>query len=271
MNFRDALIKYNKDIELIKKELKLSDIELIHKLIDLLDIKQDLVLNKVSFNSKEGYKILNEISFRIKPGTFHVFVGNNGAGKSTTMRCIVGLNPIYEGSINFGDTDNLDHSKIFFVPDNHNKLPTNVKTRDYLHQIIKLLTNFNKVKIDEQIDYYANKFDFSHELNKNINKLSTGEKQKVMIACALIVNPPFIILDEPFGNLDPTSRYIIMDELKSATKKETAVFLSTHLLEEVEAYATHVTFIKKGNIILSDEIKDIKSIASFYKKEYMEQ
>ncbi len=271
MDIKEALSKYHKDIDLVKQELNLTDGEIIKELLNFIDIKEDLVLNKVTFETEEKRRILNEISFRIKPGTFHVFVGNNGAGKSTTMKCMVGLNNQYNGSINFGDTDELDRSKLFFVPDKHNKLPTNIKTKDYMIQIIKLLTNIDPLKMNEQIEEYAEKFGFINELNKNINKLSTGEKQKAMIACALIVNPPFIILDEPFGNLDPSARYIIMDELKVATTKGTAIFLSTHLLEEVESYATHVTFIKKGNIILSGEIKDTKSIVNFYKKEYMGQ
>lgn len=272
------IIKNNDfDINSIKKELMLNSDELNELLLKILfqnsknnnsiEIKELSVELK---NKNKKYKILDNISFELKQNSFHVFIGENGAGKSTTIKTIIGEIEDYSGSISFKNNRKLERDKIFYVPDHQSKFP-NISVFNYLLNLAKLLTNKKVNNIKKEINNYLIKYSLENIKNNNINKLSTGQKQKLLIISSFLVDPPFIILDEPFANLDPTSRYMFLNELKEKSNFGTCIFLSTHIIEEIKDYATHATFIKKGQIINNTQIKDSKYITNYYLKEYIKE
>lgn len=231
-----------------------------------------IVLKNIDYRVKEKH-ILKDVSFEIKPGTFHAFVGENGAGKSTTISVIVGLINKFSGELLINDIDvkykdNL-RDGIVFVPD-QTAFPTNFTVNAYLYHLTKLMTNLSSGQINTDIDYYLDKFSITEIKNRNANRCSAGQKQKLLLISALIQHPKAIVLDEPFANLDPSSRYLFMEELKEYQLKNNAtIFLSTHILDEIKEYADHVTFLKKGKVLLTKEVSDNNEITELYKEYYL--
>lgn len=271
----ETLKEHNYDIDSIKKELKINSEELNNILIDNIkeniDKNYSIEIKNLSIelrNKNEKHKILNNVSFQLNLNSFHVFIGENGAGKSTTIKTIIGQIEKYSGSITFQKGLKLEKDKIFYVPDQQPKFP-NITVFNYLLYLTRLLTKKQDSDIKDEIENYLIKYSLENRRNNNINKLSTGQKQKLLIISSFLVNPPFIILDEPFANLDPTSRYMFLNELKEKSIFGTCIFLSTHIIEEIREYATHATFIKKGEIINTTSVDNGKYITDYYLNEYM--
>ncbi|MDE6289313.1 MAG: ABC transporter ATP-binding protein, partial [Ureaplasma sp.] len=276
--------KNNKNFEsnTNKLESKENDSEIVKLTINNQQIikNENIELSKapsiklkgIDYIVKEKH-ILKDVNFEIKPGSFHAFVGENGAGKSTTIKLLVGLNNKFTGRLLINDVDvrykqNI-RDGISFVPD-QTPFPTNFTVKAYLYHLTLLMTNLTPGEVNTDIDFYLNKFEITEIKNRNANRCSAGQKQKLLLISALIQRPKVIILDEPFANLDPSSRYMFMEELKEYQLKNNAtIFLSTHILDEIKEYADHVTFIRKGKILLTKEIFDTNEITRLYKEHYL--
>ncbi|MDE6472982.1 MAG: ABC transporter ATP-binding protein [Ureaplasma sp.] len=228
-----------------------------------------LEINNLSvFRKSSKRQTLFDVCFKLYPNSFHIFIGENGAGKSTTIKSIIGQIEDFKGGIYFNSSRKMERNKIFYVQDQQPKFP-NVSVFKYLLTLTKLLTKKLESLISLEIDKYLNKYSLEHVRNNNVNKLSAGQKQKILIISSFLVNAPYIILDEPFANLDQTSRYMFMNELKDLSNSGSCIFLSTHIIDEIKDYATHVTFLKKGKVIKSDKVEDPDSIKEFYLSNYI--
>ncbi|MDE5599319.1 MAG: ABC transporter ATP-binding protein, partial [Ureaplasma sp.] len=239
-----------------------------------MEFSQAPLINLQDINYAVNEKhILKDINFEIKPGSFHAFIGENGAGKSTTIKLLVGLNNKYTGKLLINDVDvrykeNI-RDGIAFVPD-QTPFPTNFTVKAYLYHLTLLMTNLTLGEVNTDIDHYLTKFGITEIKNRNANRCSAGQKQKLLLISALIQRPKVIILDEPFANLDPSSRYMFMEELKEYQLKNNAtIFLSTHILDEIKEYADHVTFIRKGKVLLTKEIANNNEITRLYREHYL--
>lgn len=220
------------------------------------------------YRKSSKVQTLFDVSFELHPNSFHIFIGENGAGKSTTIKSIIGEISDYTGVIYFNSNKKLERYKIFYVPDQQPKFP-NVSILDYLFNLTKLLTDKQDSLILSEIDNLLNRYSLENIKKRNVNRLSAGQKQKILIISAFLVDAPYIVLDEPFANLDPTSRYSFMMDLKELSLNGTCIFLSTHILDEIKDYATHATFIKKGRLIESTQVYDPEYICDFYKNNYL--
>lgn len=212
----------------------------------------------MKYKKKDKNYVLEDLNFSIKKGSFHAFIGENGAGKSTTIKIIAGLNNDYDGNViinGLNIRDEVSARKNFlYVPDK-TFFPTKISVFDYLYNIT-IMTRNDKEKIKIEIMNLLKKFEIIDIIDKNPNKLSSGQIKKISLIQAILTNVKFLVLDEPAAFLDPSTRMMLFKELKRINEEnETTIFISSHILDEIKNYINSVTFIKKGKIKWTGEIK----------------
>ena len=202
-------------------------------------------------------KALDNISFAVKKGEIVGFLGPNGAGKSTLMKILTTYIAADEGSAAVNGFDvNLQtkevQQSIGYLPE-HNPLYLDLYVREYLAfnaDVYKVA----KSRIEEVIQLTG----LSNESHKKISQLSKGYRQRVGLANALLHNPDVLILDEPTTGLDPNQLVEIRNVIKNVGKDKT-VFLSTHIMQEVEAICDRVIIIDKGKIVADKKLDTLIS------------
>jgi len=202
-------------------------------------------------------KALNEISFKIEKGEIVGFLGPNGAGKSTLMKILTTYLLADSGSALVNSHDVMTNAKavqqsIGYLPE-HNPLYLDLYVREYLAfnaDVYKV----PKSRIEEVIQLTG----LSAESHKKIGQLSKGYRQRVGLANALLHNPDVLILDEPTTGLDPNQLMEIRNVIKNVGKDKT-VFLSTHIMQEVEAICDRVIIIDKGQIVADKKLDHLVS------------
>jgi ABC-2 type transport system ATP-binding protein len=202
-------------------------------------------------------KALDNVSFSVKKGEIVGFLGPNGAGKSTLMKILTTYISADEGSasVNYLDvTDaNQEVQKIVGYLPEHNPLYLDLYVREYLAfnaDVYKVSKN----RIQEVIELTG----LTPESHKKIGQLSKGYRQRVGLATALLHNPEVLILDEPTTGLDPNQLVEIRELIKNIGKDKT-VFLSTHIMQEVEAICDRVIIINKGKIVTDKKLDKLIS------------
>lgn len=202
-------------------------------------------------------KALDNISFSVKKGEIVGFLGPNGAGKSTLMKILTTYIAADEGSAAVNGFDVNTQAKfvqqsIGYLPE-HNPLYLDLYVREYLAfnaDVYKVAKN----RIEEVIQLTG----LSNESHKKIGQLSKGYRQRVGLANALLHNPDVLILDEPTTGLDPNQLVEIRNVIKNVGKDKT-VFLSTHIMQEVEAICDRVIIIDKGKIVADKQLDNLIS------------
>ena len=206
-------------------------------------------LKKRYINSKR-YSI-NDLTLHIRAGEIFGFLGQNGAGKSTTIKCITGIHPYDEGQIvicgHDMKTDPIGAKKnIGYVPDNHS-VYEKLTGREYVNYIADLYG----VPLDEReerMNRYLKMFKITFAVDRQIKGYSHGMKQKICIIAALIHNPRLWVLDEPMVGLDPQSMFDIIDEMKEHTAAGNTVFFSSHNIDLVSKLCDRVAIIHDGEL-----------------------
>jgi ABC-2 type transport system ATP-binding protein len=206
-------------------------------------------------------EVLKSISFEIKQGRTYGFLGQNGAGKTTTMNILTGLIDYNGGEIYF---DNID-----FKQNKHKLLPKiGYLTQDPVfynfmnaYEYLKFIGNINelpknliKTRSNELLDIVR----LRDSANRRIGGYSGGMKQRLGIAVALFNNPDVLFLDEPTSALDPEGRLEVLELINELKEKGKTVFLSTHILNDVERVCDEVSIISNGQILLSQKLEDLK-------------
>ncbi|WP_373055503.1 gliding motility-associated ABC transporter ATP-binding subunit GldA [Zunongwangia sp. H14] len=201
-------------------------------------------------------KALDQVSFSIEKGEIVGFLGPNGAGKSTLMKILTGYLPASEGkaSVN-GIPLNEDihqiQKGIGYLPE-HNPLYPEMYVREYL------AFNANIYKIDKKrIEEVIELTRLTPEANKKIEQLSKGYRQRVGLASALLHDPEVLILDEPTTGLDPNQLVEIRNLIRNIGKNKT-IFLSTHIMQEVEAICERVIIIDHGKVVADKKMADLR-------------
>lgn len=217
-----------------------------------------------SFGSK---KVVTDLSFSIPQNSIFGFVGQNGAGKTTTMKMILGLMKMDAGEIY------VDEKKVVYGNTPTNKvvgyLPdvpefyTYMTPKEYL-TFCGEITGMNAKDIKVRADELLKRVGLANE-KKKIKGFSRGMKQRLGIAQALMGRPKFLICDEPTSALDPMGRKELLDILV-ASKEETTIMFSTHILSDVEKICDRIAFLHQGSLALSGTIDEIKKINT--KEEY---
>lgn len=200
-------------------------------------------------------KALDNVSFTVNKGEIVGFLGPNGAGKSTLMKILTTYISADEGTAKVNEFDvtanTLDVQKsVGYLPE-HNPLYLDLYVREYL------TFNADVYKVDKnRIEEVITLTGLTPESHKKIGQLSKGYRQRVGLATALLHNPDVLILDEPTTGLDPNQLVEIRDLIKNIGKDKT-VFLSTHIMQEVEAICDRVIIINKGKIVADNQIENL--------------
>ncbi len=218
---------------------------------------------KISHYSKtygEGKKAADDVSLTVMSGDIYGFIGHNGAGKSTTIRAVVGVLDFTEGDI-FIDghsvkTEPMACKRVTaYIPDNPD-LYENLTGIQYLNFIADVF-DIDEQTRQERIKEYADLFEITQALGDLISSYSHGMKQKVAIISALIHNPKLLVLDEPFVGLDPKATFTLKELMRKMCSRGTAVFFSTHVLDVAEKLCNKVAIIKQGRIIDSGTMEEM--------------
>ena len=207
-------------------------------------------------------RALNNVSFSINKGEIFGLLGVNGAGKTTLSSILATLHQptsgdiLYEGTSIYNDVDKY-RIDLGFCPQ-HQNLDQFLTVEENLYFAGRYFL-VPKDVLDERIAYLLEHFGLQKYAQFSINQLSGGNKQRVLIARALIHNPKIIIFDEPTVGLDPDIRRALWEQIKSLKKMGITIILTTHYLDEAEQLSDRVCFLHKGKIILIDSVQAIKA------------
>lgn len=208
----------------------------------------------------KGKKACDNVSLNIEAGDIFGFIGHNGAGKSTTIRAVVGVLDYEEGSIHIDGHDVKEEpmqcKKVTaYIPDNPD-LYENLTGLQYLNFIadaFEVSEEDRKARISD----YAARFEITDALGDLIASYSHGMKQKVAIIGALIHEPKLLVLDEPFVGLDPQAAFVLKELMHEMCQRGCAVFFSTHVLDVAEKLCNKIAIIKKGQIIANGNLEEL--------------
>ncbi len=208
----------------------------------------------------EGKKAADNVNLTVESGDIYGFIGHNGAGKSTTIRAVVGVLDFTEGEILIDGhsvkDEPLECKKITaYIPDNPD-LYENLTGIQYLNFIADVF-EIEAAKREESIKKYADLFEITDDLGDLISSYSHGMKQKLAIISALIHEPKLIVMDEPFVGLDPKAAFTLKQIMHEMCAKGTAIFFSTHVLDVAEKLCNKVAIIRQGKIVDNGTMEEL--------------
>ncbi len=205
---------------------------------------------------------VNKLNLKVEKNTIHGFLGPNGAGKTTTIKVLVGLLRPDEGTVKVlghevhGDMPDV-RLKVGYMPELP-KFPKHLRGWELL-DIYGRMYGMTRQKRMEQIPKLLDMVGLKGREKDFVGKYSKGMQQRLGIAQALLNEPELVILDEPSLGLDPVGMVEVRELIKEIAKEGRTVFLSSHLLFEVEQICSHVTIIHKGESLISDTLHNVSS------------
>jgi sodium transport system ATP-binding protein len=203
---------------------------------------------------------VDDVSFEIPFGQITALLGANGAGKSTTLNMIAGIMIPTSGSIEIGGLDLMKHNKEI-----KNKLGyltsemalyATLSVKENL-ELFAQLKGLSKSKTQGRIDELCHLFKLDTFINKHFKELSSGQKQRALIANSILHDPEILIFDEVTASLDIMAAKSIMDYLKSEKARGKAVIFATHILSEVEYISDRILMVKKGRLVEETTYPDL--------------
>ncbi|MBQ9277326.1 MAG: ABC transporter ATP-binding protein [Lachnospiraceae bacterium] len=199
---------------------------------------------------------IENLNLSVDEGDFFGFIGPNGAGKSTTIRTLLGLIAPTSGEASIFDMDIVgDHDKIL---DSIGYLPSEINfyNKMTVKEVIKLSVDMRKKDCSKKAEELCERLNL--DTSKKVDALSLGNRKKVGIICAIQHQPKLLILDEPTSGLDPLMQKEFFKILSEENSNGSTVFLSSHILSEVQSYCHTAAFIKDGRIIVSDKVEKLE-------------
>ena len=204
---------------------------------------------------------VDNLSLHIKKGMIYGFIGHNGAGKTTTIKSCCGIlkfdnGEIYIDGVSIKEDPLGCKRKLAYIPDN-----------PYLYEFLSGIKYLNfvadifdvpKTEREERIKKYADLFELTDDLAQPISSYSRGMKQKLAIISALIHDPKLVIMDEPFVCLDPKATHYLKNIMRKIFDNGGAIFFSTHVLEVAEKLCDEVAIIRKGKLVISGTMEEVK-------------
>ena len=202
----------------------------------------------------------DHVTLTVESGDIYGFIGHNGAGKSTTIRAVVGVLDFLEGEIYIDGhsvkTEPIECKKnTAYIPDDPD-LYENMTGIQYLNFIADIF-EISSDEREKSIKQYGDMLELTEALGDLISSYSHGMKQKLAIISALIHKPKLIVMDEPFVGLDPSASYKLKQVMRQMCEKGTAIFFSTHVLDVAEKLCNKIAIIRHGKIIASGTIEEL--------------
>lgn len=213
----------------------------------------------------DGFRAVDDLSLTVRQGSFLGFLGPNGAGKTTTIKILTNLLSASGGSASLNGIDVVQHPKealaqvgaVVETPEFYPYLTPN-ETLAYLGEI----RGMSKEDISRRTKVVLETVKMTEWADKRIGKFSKGMKQRVAIAQAMLHEPSVIILDEPTSGLDPRGMYEVREILSELKKQDYTIFMSSHLLNEVQEVCSDVALINRGRLLKTGSVEELLEQAS---------
>lgn len=220
----------------------------------------------------DGKQVLFDVNLEIKEGEIFGFLGPNWAGKTTTMKTILGLIIPDNGQVEILWEELLSNeikSQIGFMPEN-TYLYKYLTWEEFL-RFNWWFYNISKEELEEKIIILLDKVGLREAWNKLLAKYSKWMLQRIGLAQAIINDPKIVFLDEPMSGLDPLGRKMVKDLIIELKKNWTTIFFNTHILSDVESICDRFAIINKGHIIAEDKVKNLSEpLEDFFIKQVKE-
>ena len=194
-----------------------------------------------------------DLDLTVEQGEFFGFIGPNGAGKSTTIRTLLGLIAPTSGRAEIFGKDVTKEKEAILSHIGYLPSEAIVYQGMKVKEILKLSADLRKKDCSKQAGMLCERLQL--DVSRKADDLSFGNRKKVAIVCALQSDPDLLILDEPTGGLDPLMQREFFEILKERNRKGTTVFLSSHVLSEVQRNCTRAAIIRDGRIIACDSVE----------------
>ncbi|HEY2495849.1 MAG TPA: ATP-binding cassette domain-containing protein [Candidatus Angelobacter sp.] len=209
--------------------------------------------------SYDQFVAVNDLSFNIEQGGVFGLLGPNGAGKTSTIRMMIGITVPDSGQINlFGKPfERKSLNKVGYLPEERGLY----KKMKIIEQLIFLgeLHGMSAADARQKSLDWARRLEIDAWLQKKVEELSKGMQQKIQFIAALLHDPDFIIMDEPFFGLDPVNAGILKDVMLDLKKEGRTILFSTHRMDQVEKLCDAICLINKGTAVLQGDLKSIKA------------
>ncbi|BCN30601.1 ABC transporter ATP-binding protein [Anaeromicropila herbilytica] len=212
----------------------------------------------MSYGDKD---VLKGINLEVHKGEIIGYIGTNGAGKSTTIKIMLGIVEGYTGVVKvFGQDiskDKLEYKRrIGYVPEIA-EIYDNLTAREYL-TFIGELYGINYEVVDSKAKRLMRIFGISESYDERINSYSKGMKQKVLIISSLLHNPDILFLDEPLSGLDANSVMIVKEILATLSKQGKTIFYSSHIMDVVEKISNRIVLLNHGQVVADGSFNELK-------------
>ncbi len=233
-----------------------------------MEKKEKIILEVIDLHKKyhkSDKAAIDKINFKIAEGEFHVFIGANGAGKTTTIKALVGAYKKWDGQIKVYGQDIWKFEAkrhIGYIPE-HAVFPREFTTKDYLVSM-GILSGLSKKDATKYCIEKLEELNMQNMINKKPYTFSSGQKKKILLAQALIIEPSLLIMDEPAANLDPLARHELFEILLKLKSEGKSIFIASHILAEVEQYTDAVTILDGGKIVYTGKYDKSKSLTDLY-------
>lgn len=198
---------------------------------------------------------VTDVSFSVSEGEIFGFLGQNGAGKSTTIRSMLGLIKYNSGSISIFGKDSVGAQEeilknVGYMPSEAQFYPDMT-----VGKVIQMAQKVRKVDCVQEAQKLCNRLGL--DVNKKIRELSLGNRKKVSIVCAMQHKPKLFIFDEPTSGLDPLMQATFFELIKEYVEQGTTCMLSTHVLSEVKNNCDRVAIMKEGKLLCTDTVENL--------------
>jgi len=207
-----------------------------------------------SFGEK---KVLSGVSFSAEGGRAFGLLGRNGAGKTTSIRILMGVFPADGGEVLI-DGAPIDRQKIRFgyLPEERGLYPK----KEILDQLVYFaeLKGMDRPSAVRAVDRWLERLGMSEYRTKRLDTLSKGNQQKIQLITALAHDPDIIVLDEPFSGLDPVNAMLLKDVVREEIARGKIVLFSSHQMSYVEEFCDSIAILGEGKILLSGDLREIK-------------
>jgi ABC-2 type transport system ATP-binding protein len=215
-----------------------------------------LVVQSVS-KSYDGFQAVHELSFEVEPGEIFGLLGPNGAGKTTTIRMMMDIIKPDAGQISLlgQPLTEVLKDRIGYLPEERG-LYRNLKVIDTL-VYLAVLKGVDRAAATRRSDELLERIDLVDYRNRKVNELSKGMQQKLQFVTTIVHDPDLVVLDEPFGGLDPINTQLIKEMIGELRSRGKTVILSTHMMNQVEEMANRILLIHRGRAVLYGPLEEI--------------
>jgi Cu-processing system ATP-binding protein len=202
------------------------------------------------------FTALNQVNIRFNDGHSVALIGPNGCGKTTLIKCILGLNVVEDGDILVNNESVKEHylyrKNIGYMPQ-IGRYPENMT----IAQTIQMIKDTRKVSESELDTELLEAFELENIFDKKIRTLSGGTTQKVSAVLAFLFNPNIIILDEPTAGLDPLASEILKNKIIKEKNKGKLIIITSHLLSELDDIVSEIVFMNEGKVIVHQSVEEL--------------